>query len=184
MESLGVESVLFGPDANLAEHVRMHTDVEIIDIEPRGSCYVHNQFDLAQLSLMKEEYPDSIAIAHPECPRDVQEAADMVGSTGMMVRTVAEAPAGTTFLIATEIGLVHQLQAAHPDKTILPLWDGAICRQMKKHTLEKILHVLEKLPEANLVTVPEDKKPHIVSVLEHMNKVRGQGPATLVSQES
>ncbi|MCK5239276.1 MAG: quinolinate synthase NadA [Candidatus Thorarchaeota archaeon] len=184
VESLGVESVLFGPDANLAEHVRMHTDVEIIDIEPRGSCYVHNQFDLAQLSLMKEQYPDSIAIAHPECPKDVQEAADMVGSTGMMVRTVAEAPPGAIFLIATEMGLVHQLQAAHPDKKILPIWDGAICRQMKKHTLEKILHVLEELPEANLVTVPEDKKPHIVSVLERMNKVIGQGPATPVQQES
>ncbi|MHA1907773.1 MAG: quinolinate synthase NadA [Candidatus Thorarchaeota archaeon] len=184
VESLGVESVLFGPDSNLADYVRMHTDVEIIDIEPRGSCYVHNQFDLAQLKLLKEEYPESISIAHPECPKDVQEAADMVGSTGMMVKTVANAPAGTTFLIATEMGLVHQLQDAHPDKIIIPLWDGAICRQMKKHTLEKILHVLEELPEENEVTVPEDKKSHIVQVLDQMNKVRGQGPATPVQQES
>ncbi|MFW9849092.1 MAG: quinolinate synthase NadA [Candidatus Thorarchaeota archaeon] len=183
VESLGVESVLFGPDSNLADHVRMHTNVEIIDIEPRGSCYVHNQFDLAQLQILKEEYPDAISIVHPECPKDVQEASDMVGSTGMMVKTVAEAPAGSIFLIATEMGLIHQLQDAHPEKTIIPVWEGAICRQMKKHTLQKILHVLEELPEENIVTVPEDKKPHIISVLDRMNKLKGQGPATPVHQE-
>ncbi|MFW9955122.1 MAG: quinolinate synthase NadA [Candidatus Thorarchaeota archaeon] len=183
VESLGVESVLFGPDANLAEHVRMHTNVKIIDIEPRGACYVHNQFDVAQLLLAKEQYPDAISIVHPECPKEVQEAADMVGSTGMMVRTVAESP-HKTFIIATEMGLIHQLQAAHPDKKIIPAWEGAICRQMKKHTLEKILNVLEKLPEENIVTVPEEKKPQIRSVLEQMNRVRGQGPATQVQQES
>jgi quinolinate synthase len=184
VESLGVESVLFGPDANLADHVRMHTDVEIIDIEPRGNCYVHNQFDVAQIALLKEEYPNSVAIVHPECPKEVQEVADMVGSTGMMVKEVAKAPTGATFLIATEMGLIHQLQAAHPDKTVIPVWDGAICRQMKKHTLEKILHVLEELPEANLVQVPDEKKPHIIQVLEQMNQVRGQGPATAVKQEA
>ncbi len=184
VESLGVESVLFGPDSNLADHVRMHTNVEIIDIEPRGSCYVHNQFDLAQLRLLKEEHPDSISIVHPECPKDVQEAADMVGSTGMMVKTVANAPANTTFLIATEMGLIHQLQESFPNKTIIPVWEGAICRQMKKHTLEKILHVLEELPEENRVTVPIAQIPHITEVLEQMNKVKGQGPARQVAQES
>jgi len=184
VESLGVESVLFGPDSNLADHVRMHTNVEIIDIEPRGSCYVHNQFDLAQLHLLKEEHPDSISIVHPECPKDVQEAADMVGSTGMMVKTVAKAPPESIFLIATEMGLIHQLQDAFPDKKIIPVWEGAICRQMKKHTLEKILHVLEELPDENRVTVPVAQIPHITAVLEQMNKAKGQGPATPVAQES
>ncbi|MHA1930138.1 MAG: quinolinate synthase NadA [Candidatus Thorarchaeota archaeon] len=179
VESLGVKTVLFGPDANLADYVRSHTDVEIIDIEPRGHCYVHNQFDIAQLGLAKEQYPDAIAIAHPECPIEVQRAADMVGSTGMMVNTVAANPE-KTYIIATEMGLVQQLQAAHPETKIIPLWDGAICRQMKKHTLEKILHVLEDLPEENLVIVEPAMLGHIKSVLEQMNKVKGQGPATEV----
>ncbi len=179
VESLGAETVLFGPDANLAEHVRRHTNVEIVDIDPRGRCYVHNMFDLSMLIELKKEYPDAIAIAHPECPIEVQEAADMVGSTGMMVRTVAESDA-KIFIIATEMGLVHQLQKNHPDKTIIPLYEGAVCRQMKKHTLQKILDVLENLPEANLVTVPTHTAPHIREVLEHMNKVKGQGPAVAV----
>ncbi len=183
VESLGVETVLFGPDANLADYVRNHTDVEIIDIESRGHCYVHNQFDVAQLLLLKEQYPNAISIAHPECPIEVQQAADMVGSTGMMVRTVEESP-NDTFIIATEMGLIHQLQAAHPNKKIIPVWEGAVCRQMKKHTLEKILHVLEDLPEENIVTVPDEMVPHITAVLEQMNKVKGQGPPKAVVHES
>ncbi|MFW9891935.1 MAG: quinolinate synthase NadA [Candidatus Thorarchaeota archaeon] len=179
VESLGVDRVIFGPDANLAEYVRTHTDVEIIDIDTRGHCYVHNMFDLSMLIEMKEQYPNSIAIAHPECPIEVQEQADMIGSTGMMVRTVAESDA-KVFIIATEMGLIHQLQKRHPEKTIIPMYEGAVCRQMKKHTLEKILDVLQNLPPDNIVTVPEPFIPHIRGILEKMNKVKGQGPAVQV----
>lgn len=183
VESLGVNRVIFGPDANLAEYVRSHTNVEIIDIDQRGHCYVHNMFDLSMLIELKELYPDAIAIAHPECPIEVQEAADMVGSTGMMVRTVAESDA-KVFIIATEMGLLQQLQKRHPDKTIIPMYEKAVCRQMKKHTLEKILNVLENLPSENIVTVPDEYAPRIREILERMNKVKGQGPATTVKIES
>ena len=132
---------------------------------------------------LKEQYPDSLAIAHPECPVEVQEQADMVGSTGMMARTVAESET-KVFLIATELGMIQQLQKRHPEKTIIPMFEGAVCRQMKKHTLEKILDVLENLPSKNLVTVPEPFIPHIREILEKMNKLRGQGPATRVKIES
>ena len=107
----------------------------------------------------------------------------MIGSTGMMARTVAESDA-KVFIIGTEIGMLHQLQKRHPDKTIIPMYDGAVCRQMKKHTLEKILNVLENLPSENVVTVPEPFVPHIREILEKMNNVRGQGPATSVKIES
>ncbi|MFW9786497.1 MAG: quinolinate synthase NadA [Candidatus Thorarchaeota archaeon] len=183
VESLGVDKVIFGPDANLAEYVRSHTDVEIIDIDMRGHCYVHNMFDLSMLIELKEKFPDAISIAHPECPIEVQEAADMVGSTGMMVRTVAESDA-KVFIIATEMGLLHQLQKRHPDKTIIPMYEGAVCRQMKKHTLEKVLDVLENRPSENIVTVPEEYVPHIREILERMNRVLGQGPATKVKAET
>ena len=179
VESLGVDKVIFGPDANLANYVRVHTNVEIIDLDEEGHCYVHNKFELSMLEDLKKKYPDSLAIAHPECPIDVQQASDMVGSTGMMAKTVATTDA-KTILIATEMGMVQQLQKAHPDKTIIPFFDGAVCRQMKKHTLEKILDVLENSPEENLVTVPEEYVPHIREILEKMNKLKGQGPATAV----
>jgi len=180
VESLGVDRVLFGPDANLAEYVRKHTDVEVIDLDSRGHCYVHNKFEVEMLRTLKKKYPDAVSIAHPECPIEIQNEADMVGSTGMMVRTVAESEA-KTFLIATEMGLVEQLQKRHPDKKIIPVSEGAVCRQMKKHTLAKILNVLKNLPQENIVTVPEEMVPHIKEVLARMSKVRGQGPATPVS---
>jgi quinolinate synthase len=183
VESLGVNRVIFGPDTNLADYVRTHTSVEIIDIERSGHCYVHNMFDLSMLIELKEKYPDSVAIAHPECPIEVQEQADMVGSTGMMARTVAESDA-KVFIIATEMGMIQQLQKRHPDKTIIPMYEGAVCRQMKKHTLEKILNVLENLPPENIVTVPDPFVPHIREILERMNKVRGQGPAVSVEAPS
>jgi quinolinate synthase len=183
VESIGAETVLFGPDANLADYVRTNTDVEILDLDEKGHCYVHEKFDVEMIRLLKEKYPDAIAIAHPECPIEVQQESDMVGSTGMMAKMVAESDA-KTFLIATEMGMVHQLQKAHPTKNILPVYEGAICRQMKKHTLEKILHILEELPEENLVKVPDHQVPHIKEVLDEMNKVRGQGPATAVKAES
>ena len=78
----------------------------------------------------------------------------------------------------------QQLQKAHPHKTIIPVFEGAVCRQMKKHTLEKIINVLENQPEENLVTVPDEYVPHIREILERMNKVRGQGPATAVVVET
>ena len=183
VESLGVDRVIFGPDANLADYVRTHTSVEIIDIDQSGHCYVHNMFDLSMLIELKEKYPESVAIAHPECPIEIQEQADMVGSTGMMARTVAESDA-KVFIIATEMGMLQQLQKRHPDKTIIPMYEGAVCRQMKKHTLEKIVDVLENLPSENVVTVPEPFVPHIREILEKMNTVRGQGPATAVKAET
>jgi quinolinate synthase len=183
VESLGVDTVLFGPDANLAEYVRKHTNVKIIDLVAEGHCYVHNKFDLELLQAMKEKYPDAVAIAHPECPIEVQDAADMVGSTGMMAKTVAESDA-KVFLIATELGMIQQLQKAHPDKTIIPVYDAAVCRQMKKHTVEKILNVLENFPDENRVTVPDIYVPHIRTILERMNKVRGQGPPVPVEAHS
>ncbi|MGY5854143.1 MAG: quinolinate synthase NadA [Candidatus Thorarchaeota archaeon] len=170
VEGIDAERVIFGPDANLAEYVRRRTGVEIIDIEGRGHCYVHRQFDVAQIALLREEHPDAIVIAHPECSPEVQDASDMVGSTGMMARTVAESE-HKKFIIATEMGMLEQLQAQHPEKEIIPAYDGAVCRQMKKNTLEKILTILQDLPEENLVTVSETTAPHIRSVLEEMNKI-------------
>ncbi len=173
VESLGVDKVLFGPDKNLAEYVRRQTSIEIVDIEPKGHCYVHRMFDVAQIALLKEDYPDAIVLAHPECHPEVQDVADYVISTGKMAKIVEKSPS-KTFIIATEVGLVEQLQDRHPDKIILPAYDGAICIQMKKNSLEKVAEVLEDLPERNLVTVPAHMVGHIRVTIERMYQVLGR----------
>jgi len=173
VESLGVDKVLFGPDKNLAEYVRRQTSIEIVDIEPKGHCYVHRMFDVAQIALLKEDYPDAIVLAHPECHPEVQDVADYVISTGKMAKIVEKSPS-KTFIIATEVGLVEQLQHKHPDKIILPAYDGAICIQMKKNSLEKVAEVLEDLPERNLVTVPAHMVGHIREAIERMYQALGR----------
>ena len=173
VESLGVDKVLFGPDKNLAEYVRRQTSIEIVDIEPKGHCYVHRMFDVAQIALLKEDYPDAIVLAHPECHPEVQDVADYVISTGKMAKIVEKSPS-KTFIIATEVGLVEQLQHKHPDKIILPAYDGAICIQMKKNSLEKVAEVLEDLPERNLVTIPAHMIGHIRETIERMYQVLGR----------
>jgi quinolinate synthase len=85
-----------------------------------------------------------------------------------MVRYVVESDA-KAFIIATECGLVEQLRANHPEKIIIPANEEAICIQMKKNTLEKIAHILEHLPEENLVIVPREKTDRIEQALHRMN---------------
>ena len=179
VKSLGAETVLFGPDKNLAEYVRQKTGVKIVDIEPKGNCFVHHQFTVAQLEELRKKHPDATVIVHPECPPDVQAAADLVGSTGMMVKTVA-ASSQREFIIATELGLIQQLQEAHPDKVIIPAYIGAVCKQMKKTTLEKIARVLEDLPEENLVTVPDHLRERLHVLLDRMNRIPVSGPVQSV----
>ena len=176
VEAAGTSRVIFGPDSNLADFVRKNTDIEIIDLEPSGHCYVHDRFTVEQIEELKKKYRNAVAIAHPECPDEVQEAADLVGSTGMMVKTVAASDADT-FLIATEMGLVEQLQKDNPEKTIIPVSEDAICFTMKRNTLKGIYNLLKDLPEENRVTVPDYMVEHITRILEEMNRVKGNGKA-------
>jgi quinolinate synthase len=85
-----------------------------------------------------------------------------------MVRYVANSDA-KVFIIATETGLVEQLKADNPNKTIVSANEDAYCRQMKKNSLLKITEILEELPEENLVTVHRDKSERIRIALERMN---------------
>ncbi len=174
VEAAGTSRVIFGPDSNLADFVRKNTDIEVIDLEPSGHCYVHDRFTVKQIEDLKKKYPNAVAIAHPECPDEVQKAADLIGSTGMMVKTVAESDADT-FLIATEMGLVEQLQKDNPRKTIIPVSEDAICFTMKRNTLKGIHNLLKDLPEENRVTVPDYMVEHITQILEEMNRVKGNG---------
>ena len=172
VESLDASTVLFGPDVNLAEFVRRQTSKKIVDIVENGHCYVHRRFSVAQIEELKtkmmKQYDEVIVLAHPECYPEVQDIADVVLSTGGMVRYVAGSDA-KAFIIGTETGLVEQLRADNPDKIIESPNEDAYCRQMKKNKLQTIADILEHLPEENLVTVPSEKKDRIQQALERMN---------------
>jgi len=92
----------------------------------RGWCSVHARFTVAQIDKARRDHPGIAVIVHPECRREVVDAADLDGSTELIIETIASAPAGSRWAVGTEINLVNRLAAEHPDKLIFCL-DPVIC---------------------------------------------------------
>ncbi|OLS13795.1 MAG: Quinolinate synthase A [Promethearchaeota archaeon CR_4] len=154
----GVQRVLFGPDKNLGRWVQEKTGIETIIIPPHGHCYVHQQFTGEEVHLLKEIYPNGYVMAHPECPKDVVDLADYVGSTGQMFSHAKNDTTHNIFLVATEIGEIAHMKREMPSKHFVPVMDIAVCRNMKNVTLANLLNVLEHLDhwQKFAVQVPPD----------------------------
>lgn len=151
VNALDEDKILFGPDENLAWHVDHNTDKEIIPIPEDGYCYVHRMFSPGDIMLLKDEHPNAEVLIHPEADPEVQKLADYICSTSQMLKQARNSKA-KEFIITTEIGLVYRLKRELPDKEFFPALDDGICREMKKHTLEKIYHSLRD--EVYTVKVP------------------------------
>jgi len=153
VESLEEDTILFGPDNNLANYVAKQTNKEIIPIPDGGHCYVHKMFHTGDIAFKKEKYPNAELIVHPECNMDVQDQADYVLSTGGMMSEVKNSPK-EEFIIGTEVDLITRINREIPEKTCYTLLDDAICKTMKLHTLEKVKFSLEN--EDHEITVDKD----------------------------
>lgn len=111
-----------------------------------GYCSVHRRFTTSQISELREKIPDALVVVHPECPRQVVEAADAVGSTEYIRRYVEDAPSGSHIGIGTEINMVKRLDAAYPDKTVECL-DPMVCPCSTMYMIHPsyLLDVLERI---------------------------------------
>ena len=107
-------------------------------------------------------------MAHPECSERVRAVSDMMLSTGQMLNFVKETDA-TEFIVATEIGILHTLKKQNPDKQFYPVTEKAVCPNMKKITLEKVLWCLED--NKNVVIVPEEIASKAKAALDRMIEV-------------
>src|SRR5688500_2665895 len=118
----------------------------------RGHCSVHGRFKPEQIKAAREKYPDVQVVVHPECVKEVVELADLAGSTEYIIKVVSEAPAGTTWAVATEINLVNRLQKEQPDKTIFCL-DPVICPCSTMYRIHPayLARSLDNLVEAQVV---------------------------------
>jgi quinolinate synthase len=118
----------------------------------QGHCSVHARFSLQSVSEVRERIPGVRVLVHPECRHDVASAADEVGSTEYIIRTVAQSPAGSAWAIGTELNLVHRLATRHPDKTIVFL-DRTVCfcSTMNRIDLPHLVWALESLAAGQLV---------------------------------
>jgi quinolinate synthase len=165
VESLDADTVLFIPDANLADWVDRHTDKKVIAWG--GYCPTHVRINPQTLQFMKDEHPDAVLIVHPEVRREVIDMADEVASTGGMVTFARETDA-KEIIVGTEEGLAHRLRRAYPDKTfyIVP---HTVCPNMKKTTAQKLVASLENMQYE--VDVPEDIAQRARHAVERMLEV-------------
>ena len=138
--------LLFVPDENLGAWVMEQTGRKMTLW--RGNCYAHVEFTQASLMKIREEFPDAPIVAHPECTRAVRLLADEICSTEKMVN-FCKRSAATSFIIATEAGMLHRLKRECPGKTFIPAPTENCrcneCRYMKMNTLDKLYDCMSKL---------------------------------------
>ena len=165
VNSLDSDTVLFGPDNNLVWNVQQKTRKKVISIPEDGFCPTHMLFQKEEILLLKEEYPDAVVAAHPECTPEVQSIADFVGSTSQICEYARESSA-KKYIIGTEVGIIHRLEKENPDKIFIPAYDGAVCTNMKLNTLKRIYLSLKE--ERYPVTVPDSVARKARKALERM----------------
>lgn len=117
-----------------------------------GYCSVHMRFTVQQIERARREHPGVRVIVHPECRREVCDAADDIGSTEKIAHTVAESTPGSLWAVGTEINLVHRLAKKHPDKTIFCLNDTVcVCSTMYRIDPRYLCWALENLAQGRIV---------------------------------
>ncbi len=167
VNSLEQKEIIFVPDRNLAAYVQRHTDKKIIPWN--GYCYVHDQFTPDEVRAARELHPRAEVLVHPECRPAVIDLADHVFSTSGMGRHVHNS-SSKEFIIGTEVGMIYRLKKDNPGKEFYPLSEKAVCQNMKKTNLEKVLRALLTLEPR--VTVPEEIAAKAKLSIERMLAVK------------
>jgi quinolinate synthase len=192
VESLGTDTVIFLPDEFLAGNVARETGRSIIfptktprgdarkdpDLDYallgwRGRCEVHDQFTVEDIQRVREQFPDVVILAHPECSPEVVEASDYSGSTSAMIRHVKQSEA-PRYLLLTECSMADNIAAENRDKEMLRLC-SVRCPHMNEITLEDTLASLEH--DRYVIEVPEEIRVRAKRAIDRMLEV-GAGPAS------
>jgi quinolinate synthase len=177
------KEILFLPDMFLGAHVRRMTGRENIHVW-MGECHVHAGIDPEHIALQRAAHPGAEFLIHPECgcatnvveavsAGDIDPAGVQILSTEGMIRRPAESDADT-FIVATEVGILHRLRKANPTKTFIPASDRAQCAYMKVTTLPKVFRSLQHLEHQ--ITVPGDVAARARRAIERMVAIGGQTP--------
>ena len=145
------KKIMFLPDRNLGSNVSKTTGREI-ELWP-GFCPIHNRIEPKTIREARKQHPEALVMVHPECHPVTVAEADIVLSTGGMLRAVKESDA-KEFIVGTEYGILHRLQKENPEKRFYPLEPRPTCGDMKLITLENILHCLET-GEGEVILDPE-----------------------------
>jgi len=143
--------LIFGPDRNLGNYINSVTGRSMLLWD--GACHVHEQFSVEKLVKLKSEHPGALILAHPECKKTVLLMADFIGSTQALLNYATDSE-NTSFLVATESGILHEMQKRNPDKEFIPVPPNDStcacneCNFMRLNTLEKLYNcLLNETPE-------------------------------------
>lgn len=162
------QPIIFAPDRNLGKYLVKKTGRQMVIWQ--GTCIVHETFSEKKIYHLKTVYPEAKLIAHPECEEVVLDQAEFIASTSGLLRFVQQSP-DKEFIVATETGIIHQMQKACPDKLFIPAppEESCACNQcpyMKLNTMEKVyLCMKNRSPE---ITMPEEMRLRALKPLQRM----------------
>lgn len=162
------QPIIFAPDRNLGRYVSEQTGRDLVMWE--GSCIVHETFSEKRIVELKVDHPTAKIIAHPECEPPVLRHADFIGSTTALLK-YSQQDASQKFIVATEPGIIHQMEKETPDKLFIPApgTNNCACNEcpyMRLNTLEKLYLAMKyKTPE---ITLPEDIRIDALKPIKRM----------------
>ncbi|MBE9574174.1 MAG: quinolinate synthase NadA [Proteobacteria bacterium] len=160
------DTVLMTPDKNLARYTQRFTDKKIVYWE--GFCPYHDRLTAAQVKSVKDDHPQALFLAHPECRPEVIDLADEVKSTSGMLEYVRKTET-KEFIIGTETGIIHTLETQNPDKVFVPADEKMICTDMKKIHLDDIIKTL--VTSSPVIKVEEGIRVRAYRAVERMLKI-------------
>ncbi len=168
------QKIIFAPDKNLGNYVIKQTGRDMILWD--GSCMVHEIFSLEKLIKFKNRYPESKVIAHPECENSILQYADFIGSTTALLNYTIKSNE-KEFIVATETGIIHQMEKSSPDKTFIPAPPNNLCAcndcpHMKLNTLDKLYLCLKhEVPE---IIIEEEIRLKALLPIKRMLEISAQ----------
>ncbi len=168
------QKIIFAPDRNLGRYVMAQTGRDMVLWQ--GSCIVHETFSEKKMLRLKMEHPEAEIIAHPECEETVLRHASYIGSTTALLKYV-ESSRSDRFIVATEPGIIHQMEKQVPKKHFIPAPPEANCAcnecpYMRLNTLEKLyLAMKNKTPE---ITIPSEIQADALAPIQRMLEMSAQ----------
>ncbi len=176
VESLPADApIIFGPDKNLGGYINAITGRNMLLWD--GACHVHSRFSVEKIIALKDEHPNAKVLVHPECKGPVVKLADKVGSTAALLKFALSDDA-QEFIVATESGILHEMQKKAPQKTFIPApADDSTCacnecEYMKMVTLEKLYRCLRD--EKPVVTVDAEIAEKAIRPIQRMLEISAQ----------
>ncbi|MBM7614674.1 quinolinate synthase NadA [Alkaliphilus hydrothermalis] len=167
IKSIPSKKILFVPDMNLGSYIAKQVPEKEIVLF-KGFCITHHRVKPTEVDQVREAYPKAKVLIHPEAAPEVVEKADFVGSTSQIINYAKESNCDT-FIIGTEMGVMHKLQKDNPTKKFYLLSPGLVCNNMKKNRLVDVYEAL--LEEKHEITVDENIREKALGSLEKMLRI-------------